>query len=146
VHCRWAYWLERIPVGTHCGLTIITDEGRTAIDGGGTSPIQLRERARVSNPGNEYGETVDYPDSVCECLRDYIRVFNDAELPRGDLAGNSNWALHCLVSHCNIEIDWGDWGPPVGYYSPPCKEWETVFRTGPHSSVYRRCVKWYACP
>ena len=143
-------WEVRLPF-THCGLTIETDEGVTTIDGSGGDVIQLN--TGDSGPNTRVGTSTCFPDSTCECLLGYIPKFNAPKMPREHLHGNSNWALNCLVSHCGLNLGWGEGGAmnkPIGYDSPPCKKygWVSVSCPGPGcsgASVYV-CVAYYACP
>jgi hypothetical protein len=78
----------------------------------------------------------------------YTKTFNAAQLPHEHLAGNSNWALKCLIGHCGLTIDWGGWGKPTAVDNPPCKTYKNdVYVPGPGISFCgRRCVEWYTCP
>ena len=79
------------------------------------------------------------------CLLEYPAIFSAEELPRGDLEGNSNWALNCLVSHCKIAITWKDHGAPIEYDNPPCKT--KVYDMGVGATAGPpTCVKYHKCP
>ena len=151
VHCRNAY-VGPAPVGTHCGLTIIDDTGTIQIDGRGGGVGFITQRPNPEDGplitqgqfGQKTGPFTSYSDDVCKCLRGYPATFSAPRVPRGTLAGNSNWALNCMVNNCGVgPIDWGSWKVPDGYYTRPCKKSESRSLWG-HSFCV--CVEWWTCP
>jgi RHS repeat-associated protein len=150
IHCRNAY-VFGIPVGTHCGLTVIDNGVKFQLDGiGGDKGVIVKRPNPTDGPiindpdyGQHTGPFTTYPDSYCDCLKAHPATFNAANLPRDTLEGNSNWALNCMMTNCGIAPkNWG--GAPTGYYVGPCKETITV--TGPHPPSVTCCIKRHECP
>ena len=149
VHC----WMIKrgpegweVPIGHHhCGLTLVHNGTLSYIDGDGGTTGHLGETTPPSYASVVTGSYVDYKSDTCDCLKKYIKTFNDAGRPRTNLdGGNSNWNLNCLTGKCGLSIDWGKWGEPTGFSKPPCKKWETVVSPGP--SCQRICVERHSCP
>ena len=144
VHC-WSVKRLGVTLGTHCGLNISDGQGSATLDGSGgdTNEILLGENfGRV-------GKYVNFADSTCKCLRNYVNEFNAAKVPRTHTEGNSNWTLYCMVHHCGFSIDWGGHSPPIGYRPDgACKRSKcTVYGAGGSAPVaVFDCVEYYQCP
>jgi len=139
VHCSSVVRFG-ITLGTHCGLNISDDQGNTSLDGVGGDVNQI-----VLNQNfGKVGPYVNYPDSTCKCLRDYVSQFNAAKARRTQTQGNSNWALYCMVHHCWFSIDWGRSSPPIGY-KPDGACSEEICLTGMDPPTWA-CASYYQCP
>ncbi|WP_372724264.1 RHS repeat domain-containing protein, partial [Novipirellula sp.] len=144
IHC-WTVSRFGIPLGTHCGLSLCDDEGCITLDGSGGDQNNI-EVDTGTHP--DAGPMNSFPDSKCDCLRNYVSTFNAPDIPRSHLQGNSNWTLSCMLGKCGLAPSWGS-GPPTAYGEPPCKRTEP--RTGYSGSGncpyhYNVCVEYWECP
>jgi hypothetical protein len=61
------------------------------------------------------GDYEEFPQSVCDCLRDYHGIFARAKIPYDPILCNSNWVLKCMIEHCKIQFSW-NWIVKPDYY------------------------------
>jgi RHS repeat-associated protein len=113
-----------VPLGTHCGIVIDSDNGVFDMNGSGGGVNTRNLTSGLLSDAT--GPWTDEPDSVCDCIFANITPWNNMNVPRDHLCANSNWNLHCLVSKCNISINWGSQNQPIGYNCKVCKQWQTM--------------------
>jgi hypothetical protein len=147
IHC-WPVTRMKIPLGTHCGLTLDYNGSITHLDGSGGDTNQI-EQDNISG-ATTFTSYKDFSGTKCKCLLDYISKFNSQKIPRNNTEGNSNWTLSCMVSNCGLKINWGTSSPPTSYGIAPCKKYKTTGVPHPHNPnicvPLRECEERYSCP
>jgi RHS repeat-associated protein len=147
VHCWTTYWLGIIPIGTHCGLTVTANffpfGGGVWIDAyPEDGEFDFHNTAPGSEPGLTNSTPEDYDDSVCNCVKDYMKSFNDSSQPYDAGGKNSNFALRCMSEECGINVPAGYHGS-VGWDCKECVRW--INQACPHSPCPRCCVEKEKC-
>ncbi len=133
--------------GSHCGLIVRTDDGAISIDGtgGNENNFDWDDPPYVSPatiPGGT-GNPVRRDPGDCECLRAQVARWNALAIPRTNTGMNSNWSLRCLLGRCNMTINWGAFGEPVGYNAQCCAQWE---QSPSMMCPGGTCVRYERCP
>ena len=112
-------------LGNHCGLTV---QGYGELDGfpsnfpNPTGVIIIREP--TDREIDEHAERTYIlweewlPDSVCRCLMQYKSIFNagSSNIPYLPFNCNSNWALKCMITQCNVPVPWSATVPKPSFY------------------------------
>jgi len=139
--CRVAVHCWQVPasgwLGTHCGLSV-TDGYENypedyRLDGDGPPPWTNGITRDDEGHHENAGRFVSMPPSVCRCLNRYMTIFNNApSIPYEPDCRNSNFTLRCLVTHCGIRINWGEWGSPPTGYNCRDKHVERCIPANPH--------------
>jgi RHS repeat-associated protein len=177
VHCRPTQspvgpWVFPQETWVHCGLTITDDWVTYQLDGkgGDFTGIVTRPAPGCKVPqniaedpnylpggdfftwgvgGTVFSQPVWQPDAKCECLREYFKKFNAAQIPYDKMGCNSNWTLYCMMKHCDLQINWLN-KPPLGYQADGCcKRYAIPFAEGPAAGgrcPQRKCLEYWQCP
>jgi len=149
VHC-WSVIRGGMTVGTHCGYTLDYNGEITHLDGSGSSPGEIN--TNVISSKTTFGPATSVSSSKCQCLLDYRKKYKEAEIPRSNNAGNSNWMMGCMSKACGLTVNWH--GKPPSYHDkPPCKRWETKVYSVPAAApgnsgaaCVNVCVEYHECP
>jgi len=146
VHC-WPVFRYGAPFpwGTHCGYTLDYDGGITHLDGSGSTPGTIE--TNTISPNTTFGSGTSVDSSICQCLLDYRQKYEDAQIPRSNTAGNSNWIMGCMSNACGLNVNWHG-NPPSYHDKPPCKHWSTQSHIGPYGTeaCVRVCDEYHTCP
>jgi RHS repeat-associated protein len=124
--------------GRHCGLTICCGRKCERFDGSGGGINRILISSDIvpdDKRGFQQGDPKALEKWRYDCLKEYRNEFNRHQIPRGDLGGNSNWTLNCMMTKCGLEWKWGWSGPPIGFNTPPVKR-----------CPGRYCCEYYGCP